>query len=155
ASSWDGVNDFGGTSGRDFGNLSVPGSRTITLTSAAALADYTGSGTVTMTETAAANSAATGGGNLLARISSTSPATITVVYHYTPFDDLSITKTANPNPVYVKVPLTYTLTVANAGPGSANQVTVVDTIPPGVTFVSAAGPGWTCSQRGGVVTCTL
>jgi uncharacterized repeat protein (TIGR01451 family) len=155
ASSWDGVNDFGGTSGRDFGNLSVPGSRTITLTSAAALADYTGSGTVTMTETAVANSAASGGGNLLVRISSTGSASITVVYHYTPFDDLSIIKAANPNPVYVKAPLTYTLTMGNAGPSSADHVTVVDTLPPGVTFVSAAGPGWTCSQSGGVVTCTL
>src|SRR5207244_12810091 len=31
---------------------------------------------------------------------------------------------------------------------------VTDTLPAGVTFVSASGTGWTCSQSGGIVTCT-
>jgi uncharacterized repeat protein (TIGR01451 family) len=30
----------------------------------------------------------------------------------------------------------------------------MDTLPMGVTFVSATGTGWTCNQMGGVVTCT-
>lgn len=34
------------------------------------------------------------------------------------------------------------------------SLTVVDTLPPGVTFVDAGGSGWSCSQLGGVVTCT-
>jgi uncharacterized repeat protein (TIGR01451 family) len=155
ASSWDGVNDFAGTSGKDFGNLTVPGSKTITLTSPTALADYTGSGSVTITETAVATSSATGGGNLLVKISSTGAAGLTVVYHYLPNADLSIVKTGSPNPVTTKAPLTYTLTVANAGPATANQVTVRDTLPPGVTYVSASGTGWAISQSGGVVTATL
>jgi hypothetical protein len=33
-------------------------------------------------------------------------------------------------------------------------VQVTDNLPPGVTFQSASGTGWTCVQAGGVVTCT-
>lgn len=33
-------------------------------------------------------------------------------------------------------------------------LTVTDVLPPGVTFISAGGAGWTCSQSSGVVTCT-
>ncbi|MFG2639171.1 hypothetical protein ACGFX8_36905 [Streptomyces sp. NPDC048362] len=50
----------------------------------------------------------------------------------------------------------YTLTVANttgAGP-TTGAVTVTDSLPAGVTFISATGTGWTCSQASGTVTCT-
>jgi uncharacterized repeat protein (TIGR01451 family) len=71
--------------------------------------------------------------------------------------DLSISKTAAPNPVNAGSPLVYTLTVNNAGPSNAAGTTVVDTLPAGVIFVSAtvspAGP--TCSVAGQVVTCSL
>jgi uncharacterized repeat protein (TIGR01451 family) len=52
---------------------------------------------------------------------------------------------------------TYTLTVTNNGPQSApGPVTVTDTLPAGLTFVSATAPaGWTCANAGQVVTCTL
>ena len=51
--------------------------------------------------------------------------------------------------------VTYTLTVANNGPSDAAAVSVLDTLPAGVTFVSAAGTGWTCTNVGNVsVTCT-
>src|SRR5258705_8994854 len=52
---------------------------------------------------------------------------------------------------------TYTLTVINNGPQSApGPVTVIDTLPAGLTFVSATPPaGWTCANAGQVVTCTL
>jgi uncharacterized repeat protein (TIGR01451 family) len=52
---------------------------------------------------------------------------------------------------------TYTLTVTNNGPQSApGTVTVTDTLPAGLTFVSATPPaGWTCANAGQVVTCTL
>ena len=49
---------------------------------------------------------------------------------------------------------TYTLTVANAGPVASGGVTVADALPAGVTFVSGAGPGWTCGAVGQNVTCT-
>ena len=50
--------------------------------------------------------------------------------------------------------ITYTLSVSNAGPSDAASLTVTDTLPAGVIYVSAAGTGWACSQAAGVVTCT-
>jgi uncharacterized repeat protein (TIGR01451 family) len=214
AAAWDGINDFGGTSGTDFGSVTVPGSSTVHLTSSQALADFTGSGFVNISEVAQASSSATGGGNLLAQISSSGGANVSVVYHYTPDNclrpghytiiqtrepsgylngrqsqqgvvipssglpdsipvalttsnapnndfgellptaDLSIVKTAAPNPVHTSSPLTYTLTVANAGPVTALGLTVVDTLPDGVIFVSASGFGWTITHNGQIVTAT-
>jgi uncharacterized repeat protein (TIGR01451 family) len=213
ASAWDGVNDFAGTSGKDLGSATVPGSATVQVP-VSALGAYSGTGSVTITETAQATSSANGGGNLLAQITSSGSANITVRYHYTPGNplapgnytivqmavpsgyisgkfsrngvvlpmtpdphkipvvlagsdapnndfgerlptaDLSIVKTGQPNPVNVKAPLTYTLTVANAGPVTAVNVVVKDVLPPGVTFVSASGAGWTVTQSGGKVTAT-
>jgi len=49
----------------------------------------------------------------------------------------------------------YTLTVHNGGPTeAAGAVTVTDTLPNGLTFVSATGSGWTCLNVLGAVTCT-
>ena len=70
-------------------------------------------------------------------------------------DDLVIVKTDNPDPVRAGETLTYTLAVSNLGPSAATDVVVTDTLPAGVTFVSATGTDWTCSEAGGVVTCTL
>ena len=68
--------------------------------------------------------------------------------------DLSLVKTG-PATVTAGDTITYTLIASNAGPDDADAVQVVDTLPPGVTFVSAAGPGWTCTNTGNVsVTCT-
>ena len=49
----------------------------------------------------------------------------------------------------------YTLTVAN-GPfaASTGTITVTDTLPAGLTFVSGTGTGWACSATGQLVTCT-
>ncbi len=69
--------------------------------------------------------------------------------------DLSITKTDAPDPVVAGSQLTYTLTVGNAGPGSAAGVTVTDALPGGVTFVSATPSQGTCSQAGGAVSCAI
>lgn len=50
---------------------------------------------------------------------------------------------------------TYTLAVKNDGTQAANgSVVVTDTLPAGLTFVSATGTGWTCSEASGTVTCT-
>lgn len=53
--------------------------------------------------------------------------------------DLSITKSDSADPVNRGDQFTYTLDIANAGPSGATNVEVVDTLPAGVTFVSATG----------------
>ena len=68
--------------------------------------------------------------------------------------DLGIAITDSPDPVAAGGTLTYTVTTSNAGPSAASTVTVTDTLPAGATFVSASGTGWSCTQSGGVVTCT-
>ena len=69
--------------------------------------------------------------------------------------DLGITKSASPEPVQAGGSLTYTVTVNNYGPSTATNVKVIDTLPPGVTLVSATGTGWTCVPAGSTVSCTL
>ncbi|MGB7740521.1 MAG: hypothetical protein WBM03_15540 [Steroidobacteraceae bacterium] len=76
--------------------------------------------------------------------------------------DLQLTKTDSPDPVLVGGTLTYRLTLNNLGTQDANNVlTVVDTLPPGVSYVGFAlvtvpdgGDKWTCSASGATVTCT-
>ncbi|MES2297882.1 MAG: DUF6701 domain-containing protein [Pseudomonadota bacterium] len=49
----------------------------------------------------------------------------------------------------------YTMGVSNSGPNTATSpVTVTDTLPSGLTYVSGSGTGWSCSAAGQVVTCT-
>ncbi|MGI0024058.1 MAG: DUF11 domain-containing protein, partial [Nitrososphaera sp.] len=50
--------------------------------------------------------------------------------------DVSVTKTDSPDPVVAGEQLTYTVNVSNDGPETANNVQVVDTLPPEVTYVS-------------------
>ena len=68
--------------------------------------------------------------------------------------DLSVVKT-HTGPVRVGDDLTFTLAVANAGPSQASSVVVSDAVPTGLTYVSAAGTGWTCAEAAAVVTCDL
>jgi hypothetical protein len=85
AAAYDGVPDYGGTSGHDFGPQTVSGSRTLTLTDPGVLALYQGTGTVTFTDQATGSSSATStGGNLLSLISEQAGGSVTVVYHYLP-----------------------------------------------------------------------
>ena len=50
---------------------------------------------------------------------------------------LSITKRAQPDPVGVGEPLTYTLTYENEGAQAASNVTITDMLDPGVSFLSS------------------
>ncbi len=69
-----------------------------------------------------------------------------------PESDLTITKVDTPDPVSTNMPLTYTLSISNTGPEDALDVQVVDTLPAGVSFVSASED---CSEEMGIVTCEL
>src|SRR5262249_42295498 len=59
---------------------------------------------------------------------------------------LAIAASVSPEPVGAGLPLTYTLSVSNAGPSQANSVTVTDALPAGASFVSARGTG--CASGG-------
>jgi uncharacterized repeat protein (TIGR01451 family) len=69
--------------------------------------------------------------------------------------DLKVTKSDSPDPVSVGATLTYTITVENLGPEAATGVTVTDTLPKGVDFVSAASSLGKCTQQARKVTCVL
>jgi 6-phosphogluconolactonase len=61
-----------------------------------------------------------------------------------------ISKIDSPDPVVVGGSLTYTPLFINNGPGTATSITLTDTLPAGVTFVSASEG---CTEAGGTVTC--
>jgi uncharacterized repeat protein (TIGR01451 family) len=70
--------------------------------------------------------------------------------------DLSVTK-SGPATTPSNTNVTYTVVAANAGPSNAAGVTLTETVPAGMTFVSAnqtTGPAFSCSGTGPVV-CTI
>ena len=74
------------------------------------------------------------------------------------YSDVAITKTAAPATVGVGSNVTYTLTPRLNGGEPAGQggglITVTDALNGSLTFVSAAGTGWTCTFAAPTVTCT-
>ena len=67
--------------------------------------------------------------------------------------DLTVTKTHAGNFTQGQIGATYTITVTNSGAGvTVGTVTVVDTLPAGLTPTSVAGTGWTCNIV--ALTCT-
>jgi uncharacterized repeat protein (TIGR01451 family) len=68
---------------------------------------------------------------------------------------LSITKTLVGGTLTAGSHATYTISVHNAGPSPAEGVVVTDDLPSGLTYVSGTGDGWTCTNAGQVVTCSL
>jgi len=72
----------------------------------------------------------------------------------TPVADLAISKTHSGD-FTVGQNGSYTLRVSNNGPSSeGGPITVTDTLPAGLGFVSATGTGWTCGAVGQDVSCT-
>ncbi len=72
----------------------------------------------------------------------TTTATTTVVQ----LADLSVTKVASPDPAASGGSLTYTITVTNDGPSDATAVTLTDTLPVGVSFVSVTSSATSTSK---------
>jgi uncharacterized repeat protein (TIGR01451 family) len=70
----------------------------------------------------------------------------------TPISDLGVVKSASAGYVAVGSNVTYTITVSNAGPHAVSGVTVTDTLPAEVSFVSASAG---CANVGGTVTCAV
>lgn len=131
ASQYDLTLDFGGNSGFTFAPKSASGSKT-TLLTGSAMAAFIGTGTVSLTETAAATSSANGGGNLVAQLISNGESTVTVVYRYLPGNCLkdgnyAIVLNDQPPAGYTPGKLSSGGTVLNVTPGSNKiQVTLAD-----------------------------
>ncbi|MFL6282304.1 MAG: beta strand repeat-containing protein [Pyrinomonadaceae bacterium] len=116
-------------------------------------ATYTISATVTASSGTIANTVTA---NPPAWITDASPAnnTATDTDNVIAAADLSITKTTA-STFTVGSNAVYTLTATNSGPQSAaGTITISDTLPTGLTYVSATGTGWACGAAGQVVTCT-
>ncbi len=86
---------------------------------------------------------------------------ITCTFSNTPaLADLQVTKTDNVDPVVLSDEnpvgqIEYTMVVSNLGPAIANNVTLVDTLPATVTYVSHSTTAGTCAHAAGVLTCSL
>jgi len=66
---------------------------------------------------------------------------------------LSLTKSAPSPGLQVGGNSVYTLTVTNSGRGPATTAQVKDQLPSNLTFVSAVGTGWSCTNASSLVTC--
>lgn len=126
-----------------------------TCTRTGSLASGASAGAITLTATVAANATGTlintalVAGTQLDNVASNNTATNSQAVQTT---DLSLAIVRGGG-LLQGSNATYTLTVSNAGPlsESAGAVTVTDTLPTGLTFVSATGTNWTCTA---VVVCT-
>src|SRR5205807_1102255 len=65
------------------------------------------------------------------------------------------TGVAVPSPVLAGANLTYTFSVTNNGPNSANSVTFTNVLPANVNFVSATSSQGPCVTANGVVSCLI
>jgi uncharacterized repeat protein (TIGR01451 family) len=76
-----------------------------------------------------------------------------------PAADLALSLAATPDVARSGKPLTYTITVHNAGPSNAHEVVVTDALPAGARFVSAQTSSGSCVTPApgaiGTITCTL
>lgn len=76
--------------------------------------------------------------------------TVSILFNASISADLSLEKEASPGPAPEGTELTYTITAANAGPDTALDARIEDTLPESVEFVSASEG---CEESGGVVVC--
>jgi uncharacterized repeat protein (TIGR01451 family) len=128
----------GGTVDCSLASLGVDASAAITLT-VAVDAGATPGTTIDNTATAGAEEGDPGEGNNDGTASTT-------VASPPPGADLSVSKVDEPDPVAAGAELVYTITVTNGGPDTASGVNLIDTLPPGTTFVSLSEPaGWSCA----------
>ncbi|HEV7473587.1 MAG TPA: hypothetical protein VGN90_06050, partial [Pyrinomonadaceae bacterium] len=129
---------------------------TLTCTRSDALAAGSSYPVITVTVTVANNAASSvtnsvsvsgGGQTNTANDSATDPTTINQL------PDLTITKSHVGNFTQGQVGATYSITATNSGfAATSGTVTVVDTLPAGLTATAISGTGWSCVL--GTLTCT-
>ena len=112
-------------------------------------------GVVTAASGTVLNETATVSGTKSAQNFTTTQTATTLVSggNGTPLPDLTLAK-AGPTTVVAGAPMTYTLTINNVGTANATGVRVVDTVPAGLTSITAAGTSlFVCGVAGQTVTC--
>jgi uncharacterized repeat protein (TIGR01451 family) len=75
-------------------------------------------------------------------------------FFQSPTADMSVVQAA-PAGAGILQTFSYNILVTNSGPSSATNATLTDTLPAGVTYVSASSGQGSCNQSGGVLTCNL
>jgi len=84
----------------------------------------------------------------------TPSATVIPTPSEAPFVDIAVTKADSPDPVQIGQNLTYTITVFNRSPNLASNVTMTDTLPASVNFVSVTPSQGSCGGTS-TVNCSL
>lgn len=79
----------------------------------------------------------------------------TPAYAATTDADLQLTQTVSRTFAAPAESLVYTLTITNLGPAAATNITLIDTLPSGVTFVSVTGATGLCDEGGALIICQL
>ena len=69
--------------------------------------------------------------------------------------DISVVQRDTPDPAAVGSNVTYSITISNTGPSLAGAVALTNTLPAGVTFLSATSGQGSCSTAAGKITCSL
>jgi uncharacterized repeat protein (TIGR01451 family) len=121
-------------------NLNDASAKTSTLTITTGAATPLGNPTITIT---AASGSLMHTAQVMLQV--VSPASI----------DLSVNKSASPNPAQVGTNITYRITVTNNGPAQATNVVLSDPLPAGVTLVSTSATQGTPCTGTTTVNCAL
>jgi uncharacterized repeat protein (TIGR01451 family) len=69
--------------------------------------------------------------------------------------ELAVTMVDSPDPVRAGNNLTYTLTVTNGGPNPVPDARLTDSLPAGLTFISATSSQGSCTNNNGTIHCEL
>ena len=142
SSSQGSVGQAGGVVTANVGTLASGASATVTIN--VTVADST-VGTIVNNATVTANETETDSSN-----NSTMEPTVV-----TPVVDLSVTKADDVDPIFVNGSVTYTLVVVNAGPSTATGVTLVDTLPAGLSFGGGSTTQGSVSSSGNLITANV
>ena len=137
-------NPTAGSATPSWGNFSIPGGGSVTITFIAQIASSVAPGTyqnpATATYSDPARTAAGGTTSASYASGSSTAEDVTVAA-----SDLTITKTHTGNFSQGQVGATYTITVTNSGTAATSgTVTVTDTLPAGLTATAISGTGWSC-----------
>ena len=116
-----------------------------------------GNATVSITVTPASGTSITNQATVSAAtadpvlVNNSASATTTV----DPVADLTLTNSDSPDPILSGQQLTYTLGVHNNGPATATGISLSDSLPGGVSFVSATTTQGSCVHPGNSVVCSI